>query len=150
MKRELLKDAYQILAGIPKNRYAPDLSAVVRRVITFDDGGPLYEEPYSGMLACGAGWLALAKFEGLEYSRQCYGAIVLFRGTHFSYDVATALLFGISNLKADNIFCTRRSSQFDSEPGANRLSDKALLLYRIRRTLGEARTKSLKMAREDQ
>jgi len=136
MNVELLKDAYQILAGIPAKRFVRDL-----RMLVTDNS--------CGTLACGIGWLALyphAPFDALEYR---HWGLAFHRDT-MDFDMAAKLFFELPSTKSSvRLFGIRQHSKYDKEMGAGDLSDKALLLYRIRRELGEQRSIALAAAKKD-
>ena len=127
MNVEKIKDAYAILAGIPAAKFVPSLSSFYRRA----DGEWLFREPRSirelpcGTLACGAGWLVLhPKFKRQDHS------------SYLVDELGAAL--GVSENAFWDLFNPKGASSFDREGlliGA--ISDKALLLYRIRRFLGQ-------------
>jgi len=151
VKRELLKDAYQILAGIPPRRFIRGLDFVAEHRNENDWSSIL--KP-CGALACGIGWLAL--YPGKPFERIGIDAsfdLTLDDKGPISYTEAAGNFFDIPERVANDLFGPRDHHwdlpAYDREPGVKRLSDKRLLLYRIRRVLGQSPKDALYGARRD-
>jgi hypothetical protein len=111
---ELLKDAYEIVDGIPAENF------FLNQWRMRDEG------PSCGTIACAAGWLTLhPKFQalGLEYGKTANDSTqIKYRGViHMS---ALAQFFGISNTDANGIFGVAATF----EPGR---AHKAIFLRRL-------------------
>jgi hypothetical protein len=143
MNVEKIKDAYAVLAGIPAARFVPYLGSFY----SHRDGDWTYPDPKNtkevscGTLACGAGWLAV------------HPAFRSRRRVGFDYgDISERLgiVLDVSDIEFWRLFDIRGHSSFDSEGTVIRkLSDKALLLYRIRRFLGQGKLEAFIAASED-
>jgi len=138
MNVELLKDAYQILAGIPAERFVRNL----RMLVT---------ENSCNTLACGIGWLALYPYAPFERITLTPNQFTMLDGNIMDYDVIASKVFDLPLGKAFSLFVPRREVGFDGELLHNglHLSDKALLLYRIRRILGQSEAVAYQHAKQD-
>ena len=136
---ERLRDAYEILAGIPAERFIPDLDQYANNTkIT------------RGTLACGIGWLAMHpgfKRLGLIPSFFADDTSLTLDGAVASLNEAVVAVFGTKY--PDDLFGVRGKSEYDHEPSTATLTDKALLLYRLRRYLGQPEGTALLLARRD-
>lgn len=134
MNIERLKDAYQVIAGIPAEKFVPNLNSYTG----FGEADPRVHGVHTcGTLACTAGWLAYHPDFG---------------GRRGSLDVRLDRVGRRLDLVIDGgdaLFTWRGSSLYDNEPGAKRLTDKGLALYRIRRMLGQDNRAALRGAVHD-
>ena len=122
----LLRDAYQIIDGIPESNFALKY--------WLDEDSWKKAEPDCGTIACAAGWLALhPDMKKLGLTRDQMGTPMYLDMD--GYD-ALAAVFGINWQDARNLFGTRGMSRLD-EPreGTVMMTDKKLWMYRVRQFL---------------
>lgn len=127
----LLRDAYAIIDGIPKERF--ELSQ-------WRQGG---RSPNGcGTIACAAGWLAMHPEMQDRGLLPGTAGMPEFRNEHghvsYRYD-ALALLFGISKIEATAIFSTRFTGGRFDPSGPEQLCDKELWKARVRNFLNQSK-----------
>lgn len=130
-----LEIAYQILGGIPARKI--NLSDII-----IERGRTVKGKPFCGTIACGLGWLLMHP----RYKRRGFGVKpttweTLFKTPsepewkYLRYPYVAAEMFGIPQDDAHAIFATTAYS-WDYDPQDTRkLSDKQLLLARIKNYL---------------
>lgn len=119
---ERVRDAYQVLAGVPSSR--TELSMYMQGKRDVHNCGSMF---------CGAGWLAM--HPGFpEISLYGMGWIGASRTQSLSTPQISTALFGVPSY----VFDMRGYCMYDSECFS--LSDKEMLLYRLRRLLGQPRS----------
>ena len=127
----LLRDAYAIIDGIPRQRF------------NLDHWRRSGKSPQDcGTIACAAGWLAMhpmMRKKGLRSGG--YGQPV-FRGDlgidRNEYD-ALSKFFSITYDQAKSLFCTRWMTSAYNPPSLRGYSDKELWKYRVRKFLKETK-----------
>lgn len=122
---ELLKDAYQIIGGIPAKAF--NLDEIVK-----SQGKSLT----CGTIACAIGWLSMHPIfsEILKAKKRKQGGFNwIVKGVPEDYYAdAAAFTFNISVKDARNLFTFRYGSDFDDRiPNVRKISDKALFLKRM-------------------
>ena len=125
---ELLKDAYQIIDGIPALRF--NLESIYRTEVE-KGGKPV---PVCDTIACAAGWLALhPKFQAAGLRRSSTGRDIQSSRSpvKFHYAEVMAEIFDISADDARNLFAPRGISKYDSGLPRYRVSDKELWKARV-------------------
>ena len=139
---ELIRHAYEVLDGIPAERF--DLDHIIELTPSMDVG-TFKARPTCNTLACGMGWLALhPDFKRLGLRLNGHGKLTFKGFTYaFDYEKAAVKLFNLSwSDDAEAMFAPRFNSLYDKELNVvsrcfdnDKVSDKELLLYRIRRFL---------------
>ncbi len=124
-KFELLKDAYQVLGGIPARQFK------LAKIIS-ERGG----RDECGTIACGMGWLAIhPRFRKLMKVRlDPSSTFVYWRGMG-NYKEAASNLFGVDWDVARNLFGPEGHSSYDKYCPSHKSKD--LLLFRIKSYLRE-------------
>ena len=124
---ERVRDAYQVLAGVPSSR--TELSMYMQGKRDVHNCGSMF---------CGAGWLAMHPgFPEINlYGRGWVGES--YPQSLSAHQISTAL-FGVRS----GVFCPRGYCMYDHEVGST-MSDKELMLYRLRRLLGQPRSPQTK------
>ncbi len=125
---ELIKDAYQILGGIPARQFNL-LTLIEKRT----------GKRECGTIACGMGWLSIhprfKKLLGAEIKQDSYDlqyTDICYEGIYSnSYTDAAQKTFGITTTDVMNLFSPRGGSSYDSRGLLSTADDKTILLNRI-------------------
>lgn len=132
---ELLKDAYQIIGGIPERQF---------NLANISNGKT--GEHYCKTLACAAGWLALHPlFQAKGLGTKNDGSLCL-NDKYTWYDDAMMYMFSLSQRDAQALFGSRRMHEREEPFGS--LSDKELWLKRVRDFLEERGQLSSQLAKK--
>lgn len=115
---ELLKDAYQIVGGIPEHHFKLDVVHNGRKNLC-------------GTLACAIGWLASHPHFN-ERGLTLKGTEVQINGEHSWYDSAAVAIFNISAGDARTLFGSRTYHETYKAEELINLSDRELWLHRVR------------------
>lgn len=136
-KRALFVRAYEILDGIPSERF--DLSHIAIN----ERGGSATDPSHCGTIACGLGWLAAhPKFRPLSLLNYVSGGRYAYL-SQGDYQTAGAATFGISTDDAKALFSAFAGRLDPSELRNHTIGSvapcdaKAVLLARMRRFLAE-------------
>ncbi len=142
--KERLRDAYQILAGIPDDRFSRNLDCPYERKSPTEHAD-IYTEAITpdvahdcDILACGAGWLALHPEFALRFDSQEFWLQWVRR---------TMLVGSDKGVAPDTLWDALFQPRSMSEPCY--MSDKELLLYRFLRVLGYDPDDARDRAKED-
>ena len=129
MNRERLIRAYEIIGGIPADRF--NLRTVRRNVI---DSAQKSNPHHCGTIACAMGWLGMhPEFPELESAilfedPGCYTQGFSVDGQLMGFVEAAAKIFDISSRQAESVFGTRRRAPKGK-------TDQEVFLERLRKLL---------------